>query len=176
MIIVEGPDGSGKSTLVEQLSLLAGARIMPKAVSADMTITTPIDKYVAEALDLGFSRRIYDRFALISAPIYTAMTHKIVPQPGFGDYRWMSREYARMREVAPLVIICLPSLETVWANCQRDEANKKIFLNKGYCACVYWLYFNLAARNPAHILYNYEVDRVGQVYDSVERVLQNRGQ
>src|SRR5690348_13387549 len=114
--------------------------LMPKAVAGDMSINMGAEQYVADALDMGFRRRTQDRHHLYSSPIYTAMRHLVEPQPGMNDYRWMSREYARMREVAPLVIICLPSLNRVWENCRQDPHNAQIFDRKGKLASVYYQY------------------------------------
>lgn len=155
MLIVEGPDGAGKSSLAEKLSEALGWEIAPKAVGGDTKSLTDVQKYVDDALDKGFHDLIYDRFALYSAPIYSAFQRRTEPQKGFGDFRWLATAYARMRDVAPIVVLALPPFETVWQNCQRDEDNKRLFPNRGYLASVYYLYFNLAARNPAMFTYDY---------------------
>lgn len=174
MIIVEGPDGSGKSSLAQKLCIDLPAPIAPKAVSGEMNDIVDVQKYVDQHLDEGFRKLIFDRFALISEPIYSAAMRKIEPRAGWMDYRWLSQAHSRMRDVAPLVIICLPPIDEVWKNCQRDEFNKRLFPDKQRIAAVYWLYFNLAARNPAHIMYDYTKDNYTITRDFVAHALENR--
>lgn len=156
MLVVEGPDGAGKSSLVQHLAKLSHWPVAEKAVGGDAKATTSLKRYIENSLDEGFTNKIYDRHALISSPIYTsALRRSTKPQEGFDDYIWLSTVYARWRDLAPLVVICLPPFETVWQNCQRDENNKRLFPEKLKLASVYWAYFNLAARNPAYFLYDY---------------------
>ena len=70
MIVVEGPDGSGKTTLVKRImdsKLGSELELMPRAVSKDAKSLTKIDDYIEEELGKGFGMRLYDRFALISS-------------------------------------------------------------------------------------------------------------
>lgn len=174
MIIVEGPDGAGKTSLVQKLSENLEIQVAPKAVGGDTKSLTDVQRYVDQHLDTGFRREIFDRFALISGPIYSAFQQRTMPQKGFENFTWLSTAYARMREVAPLVIICLPPLEVVWQNCQRDDDNKRLFPNRAKLGSVYWLYFNLAARNPAMSVYDYTKDDDEQVITYVRTLLHNR--
>lgn len=174
MLIVEGPDGAGKSSLSEKLAAVTGWQIAPKAVGGDTRSLTDVQQYVDHALDRGFHPMIYDRFALYSAPIYSAFQRRTEPQKGFGDFRWLSTAYARMREVAPIVILSLPPFETVWQNCQRDEDNKRLFPDRGRLSSVYYLYFNLAARNPAMLVYDYTKQSDAEFVRWVEHMIQHR--
>lgn len=174
MLIVEGPDGAGKSSLSTKISEALGWPIAPKAVGGDTKSLTDVQRYVDDALDHGFHPKVYDRFALYSAPIYSAFQQRTEPQKGFADFSWLSTAYARMRHVAPLVIIALPPLETVWQNCQRDEDNKRLFPNRAKLGSVYWLYFNLAARNPAMMVYDYTEDADEQFLQYIRTLVNNR--
>lgn len=174
MIIVEGPDGSGKSSLVKKLCIDLSMPVAEKAVSGDQSDILDVQKYVDQHLDWGFHRILFDRFALISEPIYSAAMRKIAPRNGWMDYQWLSQAHARMRAVAPLVVICLPPLDEVWKNCQRDEFNQRLFPEKQRIAAVYWLYFNLAARNPAYVLYDYTKDDYALTRDFLTQALENR--
>ena len=64
MILVEGPDGAGKSTLVERLERDWGITREPRAVSKEAKALTPLGPYIEEELSKGFGMRLYDRFAL----------------------------------------------------------------------------------------------------------------
>lgn len=162
MIIVEGPDGAGKTNLVKRLADDLPAPVMARAVSSDRVIQVPLRRYVEESLDLGFSARVYDRHVLISGPIYTAgMTRAIVPQAGFEDFAWLSTMYSHLRDIAPIVLICLPRFQTVWANLQRDEANRRLFPDRRRAAAIYWQYFTLAARDPGIVIWDYTKDDYG---------------
>ena len=174
MIVVEGPDGAGKTSLVEKLIKDLEIPLAPKAVGGDAHALVPLRKYVDDTLDAGFRRMLYDRHALISEPIYSSGLTKMRPAKGFDDYRWVSTAYSRWRDLAPLVIICLPPFDEVWKNCQRDEHNKRLFPTKYRLAAIYWLYFNLAARNPAYMIYDYTKDQYGMVLDFLIHSLEMR--
>lgn len=174
MIVVEGPDGAGKTRLAQAISARLGVEIAEKAVTPDAKAQVSIKRYVENSMDLGFRRIVYDRHALISSPIYTSGLTKIKPNEGFDDMIWLSTAYQRWRDLAPLVIVCLPPFEVVWANCQRDEDNKRLFPSKNKLASVYWLYFNLAARNPAMVMYDYTRHHADLVVDYCENALEAR--
>lgn len=175
MIIVEGPDGAGKSSLVEKLARDLDLPVAEKAVSGSMQSLVSLKHYVDQAIDKGWHPVLYDRFALISSPIYTAFSRRTAPQEGFDDFTWSSTAYSRFRDLAPTTIICLPPFETVWQNCQRDEDNKRLFPNRAVLGSVYWLYFNLAARNPSTFVYDYTEHDYKLVLHYCEAMIYTRG-
>lgn len=174
MIVVEGPDGAGKSRLAKKLSLQLEIPIADKAVSPDARAQTSIKHYVEKSLDGGYRREIYDRHALISSPIYTCGLRRVTTNEGFDDMRWLATAYSRWRELAPTVIICLPPFEEVWKNCQRDVDNRRLFPTKSTIFGIYMLYFNLAARNPAMLMYDYTRHHEGLMIDFVASALKER--
>lgn len=171
MIIVEGPDGSGKSSLAEKLCVELKIPIAPKAVSGSMRIMTPLPKYIDDSL-AGFRRIIYDRHALISGPIYTCAMRKKV-QEAFDDFGQMSSWYNRFRAIGPLTIICLPPVDEVWKNCQRDEDNRRLFPDRERVEAVYYQYLTYAAKEPECLLYDYTQPNDEQlVIDFVARTME----
>lgn len=174
MIVVEGPDGAGKSSLAAKLSESLGVEIAEKAVSGEARAMVSIVKYVEGSMEAGFRRVIYDRHALISSPIYTAALRKSEPNEGFGDFRWLAMTYDRWRQIAPLVIVCLPPFEHAWKNCQKDEFNAALFPTREVLFAVYSLYFNLAARNPSILLYDYTRHDAEDLIDFVESMFKER--
>lgn len=145
MIIVEGPDGSGKTTLIQRLASELAFPIMPRVVSKDTEAMVDLVKWTEEDLDKGFGERIYDRHRLISEPIYGSVTRKEM-QPGFDDIHWLSHQQSRLRSIRPIVIWCLPPLEVVYKN-QFYETDQPHFVKENY-RTIYWLYFNQAASWP----------------------------
>ena len=81
MIIVEGPDGAGKTTLVEQLERDWGLTRERKQTSAQAVSLMPPGAWIEEQLDMGFGMRLYDRFALISSPLYTFVENRTMVEP-----------------------------------------------------------------------------------------------
>lgn len=121
MIVVEGPDGSGKTTLIKRLVQLIALECVPKAVSSEMNAEVDLSVYIEKQLNRGFGPRLYDRFALISGPIYGPLFGMRPPNDIFQDFgqlaSWLSRFYA----IEPLVIYCLPHHERVAANLWASE-------------------------------------------------------
>jgi hypothetical protein len=141
MLIVEGPDGAGKSTLVERLSKDLDMYVMPKVVDKDTNPMVNLVQWVHDDVTSGLKRAMYDRHRLISEPIYGPVIRSRM-EPGFDNPRWL-REYQRkFRELEPFVIFCIPPIEAVLSNVDGDQDNIVV---KEHIELIYWLYFNLAA-------------------------------
>lgn len=119
MIIVEGPDGSGKTTLIKRIEQELGITVEPRAVSKDAQALVPLDRWVELELAKGFGLRLYDRFALISAPRYLSLPDRTF-RGDFTNVDWLSAVHYKMAKIDPLVILCLPSLDIVKANTKVD--------------------------------------------------------
>jgi hypothetical protein len=88
MIVLEGPDGGGKSTLLQKLYENTGYKIASKAVTSEGTGVTNIKSYVRGHITQGFQQRLFDRFALISGPIYGSVNFMAPPNDCFQDRVW----------------------------------------------------------------------------------------
>lgn len=124
MIILEGPDGAGKTTLMEQL--LDAFPSIEHHERASTSTGGPVDNIFnwAEAdvetwpvQPLSF----YDRHPLISEPIYGTILRGNV-DPRFGDVAGANLMH-KLNSKA-LVVYCLPEFSTVFANIQKNEADQ----------------------------------------------------
>lgn len=115
MIILEGPDGSGKSTLAKRIAEEHGLTIEPRAVSKNAKSLVPIGEYIDQELHKGFGMRLYDRFALISSPAYAMLPNRTFVEP-MTDLDWLKAAHHKFLKINPIIILCLPSLETVLGN------------------------------------------------------------
>jgi len=144
MLIIEGPDGSGKTTLITQLEERLGVTREPRAVTSSAEPLKPMGQYALDEIGKGFGRRIYDRFNLISSPFYS-----MLPNPTFRDelrdQEWLQNAWIQFRQVGALIIVCLPPLEVVIRNCLADESSK---VAQNDIEVIYWLYHNFAAQYP----------------------------
>lgn len=120
-IIVEGPDGSGKSTLIAHLQESLGLPLHEKASTSK---GGPIDDLWAwvetdlipmrAAIHNTFPAHIYDRHPVISEPIYGPIVRKSVREY-FDDLTFIRRVTNQIHETC-IVVWCLTDLGTVTQN------------------------------------------------------------
>lgn len=122
MIILEGPDGGGKTRLAGVLKDLFDLELQPRAVTPDAKAMVPIGEYIERELAKKFGMRLYDRFALISSPMYRPL-----PNPTFVDpmtnLDWLTAQYQKLWKIDPVIIFCMPAREVVRANVMADTDN-----------------------------------------------------
>lgn len=153
MVIVEGPDGSGKSTLVKMLVEESGYELVPRSVTKEAKAMVDLSEYIVTELRKGFGPRIYDRFALISSPMYLSL-----PEPTFSgmmmDFTWLQYRHIDMDKIDPLVIFCLPPLEQVLKNVMAGDDNLVV---QKQIEVIYWSYHAYAARHysTSHMVWDY---------------------
>lgn len=112
MIIIEGPDNAGKSTLAQQLSKAIG---IPIHHSGGPALNDEEIIHRAERIfDTGNVRPLlYDRVPFISDYVYrTVMQDK--PSP-FTDKNLVDRYIRRMKKLHPVVILCWPPIPVMMA-------------------------------------------------------------
>lgn len=144
MIIIEGPDGAGKSTLVQYIEDEYGLTREPRAVSSEAESIVPIGEWIEAQLRMGFGLRLYDRFALISSPHYAMLPNRTFVDPMF-DMVWLRNMHHWFDRLDPVVIYCLPPMEVVKANVERmDNSGGKIL---PHIETIYILYHCYAARH-----------------------------
>lgn len=135
-VIVEGPDGGGKSTVVKYLSTITDTPVarrisdsrlgvkgkdLARYVDGDMgqwanyTSADPvINRSAFSDMSSTTPSRLYDRYPLISEPIYGLHVRKS-PQPAFLT-RWYHEAWQKFLAFDPLVIWCLPPYDEVAKN------------------------------------------------------------
>jgi hypothetical protein len=174
MIIVEGPDGSGKSTLIKLLSTELGVGIAKRVVAPDTTPMTDVKKWTEGNVYGGFQATLFDRHRLISEPIYApAMGRE--PAPGFSDPIWMCEMMAVFYANRPIIIYCLPDLQTVIDNVNNPETDNWTVAQ--VIPSVYAGYVNKIACDFTRAvgrMYNYKTTKPDDIVGYVRKELQRR--
>lgn len=153
MIIVEGPDGAGKTTLIKQLQAEFNIEVAPRVVTKNAEAMVDLKAWVEKNLTDGFQYQIFDRHRLISEFIYGPLLRK-EQEPGFSDLTWAYMSLNRLyNEVSPVIIYCLPPLETVRANIMADHENAVV---ANHVDAMYTAYVHRAAldwvNNPGRVI------------------------
>lgn len=148
MIVVEGPDGAGKTTLVQKLASEFLLPIEPKLVNSDMSANGSKKVWCEQNVARGFQATIFDRHCLISEPIYNSITRDKF-DPGFDDVAWYTAMMSMFyKHCSPLVIYCLPSYKVVKKNTMADTENQPRRVRDGIRK-IYGLYVARAASDVA---------------------------
>lgn len=124
MLIVEGPDGSGKSTLCKELSLALDWPIADRVVDKDTKAMGDLTSWTEANVSRGFQGTIFDRHRLISGPIYgPIMRRGPVSQRELYKIDWVEAMTAQFMRCSPIIVFCLPPFETVVKNLDNDPDN-----------------------------------------------------
>lgn len=173
-IIVEGPDGSGKSTLIKHLmnGLPGKWELAPRAsTSIGGPVKDLTDWTIADLRNMPtYEPRIYDRHPVISEPIYGRICRGKPIGPFLDDEFWvkMFREYLAQRA---LVIWCLPPLELVREQLNMADQMPGVVDN---IAHIYGEYRQSAARWPGtYVPYNRLMLPLHQLIQWVTTVMEN---
>lgn len=179
-LIIEGPDGAGKTTLVKWLSPIMDVPVarrisdsikgvqgknLARYVDGDMgqwsnnASTTPHLR--APIFGTPYGSRIYDRYPLISEPIYGLHVRK-APQAEFMT-TWYRDAYAKFLEYDPLVIWCLPPYDEVVKHVHPSRDMDGVWRN---ISQLYQAYRIAALQFPGRsFIYNHTIHKPGQVLD-----------
>ena len=122
MLIVEGPDGAGKTTLIEAFQEAFDIPVAPRVVTKETKGIVDLKAWVDNNLDQGFQRMIFDRHRLISETIYGPILRG-KQEPGFDKLSWLGPRMQRLYHIRPIIIYCLPPLQTVLDNVLGDPDN-----------------------------------------------------
>lgn len=159
MIIVEGPDGAGKTTLISELVEETGLQVAPRVVSKDTEAMTDLVKWTEENTRAGFQATIFDRHRLISEPIYGPILREQLT-PEFTDPEWFYHQLSALYHCNPFIIYCLPPFQTVMENILSTEDNKFFHGNPYAVQAIWGAYLNKAMTESVHrdrtFIYNYE--------------------
>jgi hypothetical protein len=170
MIIVEGPDGSGKTTLINHLVEATGLPVAPRVVSKDAEAMVDLKKWTEDNVHQGFQKVIYDRHRLISEPIYGPIIRS-QPEPGFDDVEWLHEAFYRLyRGVKPIIIYCLPPRSVVWENVMASDDNRRFHGNPTAVSQIYSGYLTKATLDGVQYGLSFIYDYTDK---SIAGVLQN---
>lgn len=170
MIVVEGPDGAGKSTLVERLVKDLDCTLMARAVDSNAEYQLDLCEWTEQSILRGFGRYLYDRHQMISHCIY-APTMKRIFYGKFANSAWFSEMWRKFLELKPVIIFCLPPLEVVKKNLEEDEfkvAAKDIEV-------FYWQYYTWAHIHTTHrYIYDYTSGGAPELYSLMVEQIRRR--
>lgn len=169
MLIVEGPDGAGKTTLIQRLSDELGWPVSEKVVDSQTNAMVDLEAWVDENLRRGFQRTIFDRHRLISEPIYGPILRGR-PRGAFSDLVWLQKRQWLLRAVNPILVWCLPPFEVVRNNIVEDPDNERV---APHIEEIYWLYFHAATQWRANrsVFYDYTFDSATVTVDLIREQL-----
>lgn len=174
MIVVEGPDGGGKSTLVRILSSHLKVPIANKVVGSDTKPLTDLVKWTEDNVSRGFQAMIFDRHRLISEPIYSPF-RSYEPTAQFLDLGWVSDMTWNFYEAKPIIIYALPGIESVRTNVLDPTTENQFvaeWINHIYAGYVAKASSDLTRPNCR--LYNYTTTRPDDIVGWVSRLLDER--
>lgn len=147
MLIVEGPDGSGKTRLVNRLSERLEVPIASKNSTSEGGPVQDLCDWVERDLDgraftfaSGEGRwlSIHDRYPLFSEPIYGPIVRGKLPD-GW-NREWYTKWIHKFRLFEPFLVVCLPPLATVLKNCLDDDTPQMPGV-RDRIEAIYWMYY-----------------------------------
>lgn len=184
-VIFCGPDGSGKTTLAKYISVTTDTPMAPKIsdslngvagvdlaryVDGDMgqwvnykSADPVINGSAFSSMQSHTPSRIYDRYPLISEPIYGQHVRHFMAD-GFLT-PWYQGAWKKFLAYDPLVVFCLPPYDEVvkYVSPERDMPGVWRAISKLYPA-----YQIEAMKYPGtKMIYDYTVMGVGEVIDRV---------
>lgn len=174
VIIVEGPDGSGKSTLITRLSQTLRLPVADRVVGTDTKALLNIREWTEQNVSKGFQPVIFDRHRLISEPIYgPAIRDRQSPE--FYDLTWLSDVMWHFYNAKPVIIYCMPDILTVRENLLADSETPEIV--KNHIVAIYAGYVARASMDFTRgvgRLYNYKTTRFDDIAGWVNHQIEGR--
>lgn len=167
MIIVEGPDGGGKTVLLKQLEVHFDLPVAERVVSKEAEPMVNLQDWVEYNVKQGFQPMLFDRHRLISEAIYGPILRSEA-QPGFDDPDWMIEMMTRFYGSKPIIVYCIPSLDTVIDNIKNDPDNLVV---RGHIKQIYSAYCARAALDfqvsKTVYDYDYEHDPLDMLFGAI---------
>lgn len=187
-IIVEGMDGSGKTTLIDALienctnNALPGAPepFFVKHRKASTSVGGPVawlDQWVQDDMNVSpymAMPTIYDRHPLVSELIYGPICRNRLPGR-FNDKNWVAHYRRRLIRMVSVTIFCNPGFETIATNVTADPSNQMDGVVRERMA-LYTEYAKTADRWPGmQMRYNYTTTSVEDVIHALRKVFPQMG-
>jgi len=177
MIIVEGMDGTGKTTLVQQLAHRLGVqpeKFVGSLGPSDDYRLVLVDRTISEIHELEIAsrerrpiKRLYDRFPLISEAVYGPVLRG---RNCFGGLYYPLR--SRLLALKTVIIYCRPNREVIWANVQQGPQMSGVLEHFGELLDAYDKLFLELTETPGNsyiTVYNYTQDDVQSLVNRIRR-------
>lgn len=147
--IIEGPDGSGKTTLIRDLLKDTDLTLAPRqSTSTGGPVANVYDRMV-EQLE-NPQGDIYDRFPMFSEPIYAMSLNRPM------DTRFNAENLNALADkylTKTTVIVCLPPYANAFINLGKEPQMDGVHQNYHE---IYWKYFQMTS-SPRIYLYDYTI-------------------
>lgn len=176
VIVLEGPDGAGKTQLAQRLSEDLGLPLAQKFVKSDGEGSGTNDLFGEAYRDvvtmMDKPPMIYDRHPLISEYVYGPIVRGILP-PDFV----MPQAHATLRLLAEQVhvIWCLPALQRVADNVADTETNQQMSGVWRNIEAIYSMYHTMRIWWIGHsTVYDYTVTDQANKYSYESTLVQAR--
>lgn len=169
MIIVEGPDGAGKSTLVESLSKEFALEVGERGVAdrSKLYTVTRQDTYTAlsEAVKGNELPQIWDRL-FFSELVYAPMAER---KPEFSEEESITIKRV-MQALGIPIIVCLPPFKVVEKNIEDTEQMSGVHKNIG---AIWQHYTGLFTSMPWVMWYDYTQTHDGPGHKTYDEILES---
>lgn len=159
-IIVEGPDGGGKTGLINRLKeRYPVLELMPRACTSEDGPIEELASWVERDSNARRGHYIYDRHPLVSELVYAPACNRMLCA-GFNDPDWLRGQLLKFRTTANMVIYCLPSLTAVVKNAQSNhgDTDHQVRLLANIVGIYQLYYLQVVYDNPRAVIWNYETD------------------
>lgn len=111
MIVVEGPDGAGKTTLVKEIQSHFPVTLAPRVVNTEAQAMVDLKQWVEDNVRQLNQGVLFDRHRLISEPIYGPILRDAT-ESGFDDLGWLMAMMQMFYAAKPTIIYCIPPKDT----------------------------------------------------------------
>lgn len=156
-IVVEGPDGSGKTTLMGELKRRFELGSYPRFSTSLGGPIPELAKRVETATSTLFNAPlpfILDRHPLVSEMVYGPILRGRPVDPHFVDLEWVSC-YSQGLMKRCIIVFCIPPLPRVRANVQANIWDQMPGVAE-HIDAIYTSYLSIAARwGGPHFIYDY---------------------
>jgi len=187
MIIIEGMDGSGKTSLAQKLSFRLGDVPIKRLVTSggptyyDLLVERTRATLTELRNQVTWNQRpvvIYDRFPLISEAVYGTILRG---RNSFGD-EWTAL-VDLLLALDPIVVYCRPRIDLILQNIRETAddqmdgvVSKALELITAYDELISWLQVKANRLRSGRILvYDYDLDEVKDVEAEIRRIYQKQG-